>query len=185
MKYVYFIFVILFLGLMSCSEKKIDQPFSIIDYSHYHGWTSVYSIKVDSLGQIYIQGEDINGNKWFIRTEISSTALDSLSTLVNKIDYVKLDTLYKKNCEDCGYYYLIINRRKMPPIKVFVEDTINNDENLIYINELSQYLDTIIETIRQKMKSIQFESKTKGFYLLSPPPARRSVPDLLSNPLTS
>jgi len=164
MKNMYFI--ILLFGLLACSKKKTDLPFILIDYSYNNGWNSVYSIKIDSMGQIYIQGEDIHNGKWFIRTEIDSSVIDSLCTLVNNIDCTSLDTLYKKNCVDCGYYYLIINKRGKIPIKVFVEDTKNNNIDLIGISKLSEYLNSLVRTIRLQIKTIKFESKTKDFYLI-------------------
>lgn len=157
------------LSVMVGCSKKSDLPFSVIDYSCNNGWTSVYSVKVDSVGQTYIQGEDIKNGKWFIRTEISTATLDSLCTIVNKIDYTKLDTLYEKNCVDCGYYYLIINRTKESATKVLVKDNSNNDKDIAEINELSHFLDSLVRTIRSNIESVQFESKTKGFYLVSPP----------------
>ena len=102
---------------MGCSEKKVKCSFNVIDYSSFNGWTGIYSIKVDSIGRTYIQGEDSKKGNWFIRTEIAPDVLDSLYTLVNNIDFTKLDTLYKKKCEDCGYYYLIINQRNISKIQ--------------------------------------------------------------------
>ena len=152
---------------MGCSEKKVEYSFSVIDFSSYNGWTSTYSIKIDSIGQTYIQGEDVKRGKWFIRTEIASEVLDSLCTLVNDIDFTKLDTLYKKKCEDCGYYYLIINQINKTPIKVFVEDN-NNNEDLFEVNKLSQYLGLIVRTLRLKMESMQFESRNSYFQSIHP-----------------
>jgi len=147
-------FIILLLGLLGCSEKRADFPFITIDYSYNNGWNSVYSVKIDNMGQTYIQGEDISNGKWFIRTEIDSSVIDSLHILVNYINCTNLDTLYKRNCVDCGYYYLIINEREKFPIKVFVEDTKNNNKDLIGVSKLSEYLNSLVRSIRLQMETI-------------------------------
>ena len=167
MKKIYFI--IFLFGLLGCSGKKTNLPFTLIDYSFNNGWNSVYSVRIDNIGQTYIQGEDISNGKWFIRTEIGSSIIDSLCVLVNSIDYTSLDTLYKRNCVDCGYYYLIIDKREKTPIKVFVEDTKNNDKDLIGVIRLSEYLNSLVRTIRMQIKKVHFESKIKDFYLISLP----------------
>ena len=167
-------FILLLLELIGCSEKKTDLSFNFIDYSYYNGWSTVYSLKIDNLGQAYMQMDDINDSRWFAKIEITPSVLDSLSILVNMIDYVNLDTLYKRNCTDCGYYYLIINKQESIPIKIFVEDTNNNDKKLIKVNELSEYINSFGRAIGLQLKSIQFESKTRDFYLIPtsqlPPP---------------
>ena len=168
MKNIYMI--ILFFGMISCSDKKPDIPFNLIDYSCDDGWTSVYSVKIDSIGQTYIQGEDLKNGKWFIRTVITPLVFDSLCTLVNNINYANLDTLYKRNCVDCGAYYLIINQKNTNPVRIFVEGcSNNNDKELIQVHQLSEYLDCLVSNVRLKMESVQFESKTKRFYLFSAP----------------
>jgi len=166
MKNIYF--TILLFGLFGCSEKKMNLSFTQIDYSWNNGWNNVYSVKIDSIGQTYIQWEEIRNGKWFIRTVIDSSVIDSLCILVNNIDNKNLDSLYKRNCIDCGYYYLIINKREKIPLKIFVGDTNNNNKDLIDVNRLSEYLNSLVRTINMQIKTVQFESKTKDFYLNSP-----------------
>ncbi len=164
MKHTYFI--ILLLGVMSCSGGKTNLSFNSIDYSCYDGWTNIRSVKIDSIGQINIQGESFKKGKWFIQTEITSSILDSISKLINGIDYTNINKLYQENCMDCGYYLLII----MPPIKVFVEDSDNDNEDLMQVNKVSKYLNILIEDICSEMESVQFESKTRDFHFVAPPP---------------
>jgi hypothetical protein len=147
----------------------MSLPFNSIDYSYDNGWTGVYSIKIDNTGKTYILGEDINKGKLFVRTEITSKSMDSLFTLVNKINSANLDTLYKKNCEDCGYYYLII-KKQSEVVKLFVQGRRNNDNDLMEVNKLSDYLESLISETYDNVKSVKFESRTSAFNPVPPPP---------------
>ena len=167
MKNVWIFFCILV--IVSCSREKMNSPFTLIDYTYNDGWTGTYFIKIDSIGQTYIKGYHIKKGKFFVRTEMTPIVMDSLFTLVNSINFTNVDTLYKEHCQDCGYYYLMIDRQNVP-INIFVDNINNENIELVEVNKLTNYLNLLVRTIYTKIDSVQFEGDLRGFSLIPPPP---------------
>jgi hypothetical protein len=136
------------------------------------------SIKINNDGKVFVLDErqriDLSDEKStkeevFIQTILSSMDIDSLSTLVMRINYVDLDTLYETNCVDCEIQNLVIYKQS-EFIKLFMEGTPNEDKRLIDINNLTNYLKSLKQQVIMESGLVKFESKTSDFNLVPPPP---------------
>jgi hypothetical protein len=171
MKMQFYIFILCFI-IISCSEKKTDLNlfFDTIDYSYCND-NEYYSIKINRDGTIFISEEtrriDLSDEKYikegvFIQTILSSVDIDSLSTLVMRINHLDLDTLHERNCADCEIHNLIINKQS-EYINLFMVDT--NDDNLTEVINLFDYLSFLRRKMIVESKSVEFKTK-----IPTPPP---------------
>lgn len=156
---------------MSCQTEEKIHTFEFIDYSCHDGWSGFYSIRVENNGGIYILFEDIKNNRIMIKTVLENDILDSLTHLIGNINVPEFDNIDQDNCEDCGYYHFIIKKEK-ENIDFYTQNIHKNKLELYRINQLSEYLLTIIINNIKLCRTVKFESKTREFSpsVVPPPP---------------
>jgi hypothetical protein len=161
MKRIHFIILIIFI-CFSCSRfDKNDNKlsFEVIDASIYDGWTNVSSLKMFNTGKTYICVDKYNEPNLYFTVSVKGKELDSISKMADKIFKSHLDTLYKKGCEDCGYYNLII-KAENKNFKSYVDGRDFQNNNIKSMNELICYLENIISVSKNSIDSaFTFESK--------------------------
>ena len=166
---------ILYLGLVyfllvSCQEKaRNSTSFDLIDVSIYNGWTDYYCVKVYQDGKTYIYNNHFKKGETYYSVNIGKSEIDTISAMVTKILASKIDTLYERDCADCGAFNLIINT-KTRKFKSLVVGWESNKEG-VCMNQLLGYLGKIIDTSKKAIdSSFKFESRTIQFYPPPPPP---------------
>jgi len=182
--------------LISCSNTQhdvIDYDFDYIDCSYFNGWDGFNSIKIYNDGKVFVSEEtsrprfddsyrsifkDFDTEDLFtiitttVQTNLPPHDLDTLANLIKMIHSENLDTLYKTDWVDCGYYYLIIHKSS-EIIKVSVLDLDNDHKDLVEVRKLIEFLIFFTKREIKECKNIKFESKTRGFSPIPPMPKRK------------
>ena len=159
--------IVLIFCLSGCINNKKESYFTTIDYSYSDGWAKNYSLKINNIGDMVVMEEDHHNNKRYGFFRLSIPSFDSIHSLVCKIDFTQMDTLYSANCVDCGYYYLIIKNQEQVN-KIFVENIDNNDQRIKSVSLLSNFLNTMLRDSVLFINDSFFESKTNSFQRIPP-----------------
>lgn len=170
-KFIYI--VCLFFLIVGCKKSnKEKEMFESIDFSYYNGWDEYSSIKINKKGATYLCIENYKKGKSYYENTIAKEKVDTLCNLIKQTNFTHLDSTYKANCIDCGYYLLIIKYNDIET-KTFVEDINNKEISIKNINAVAKYIVSIITESKEKMVDVyQFESKTKDFQPIPPPPIK-------------
>jgi hypothetical protein len=72
-----------------------------------NGWDFVAATKIDSRG---VRIFNTSGPRCYIDT-LNTSEIDSINNFLLKLRSEKIDTLYDGRCEDCAFYFGIINYR--------------------------------------------------------------------------
>lgn len=150
---------------MSCTNK--DHSFEYIDFSYYNGWTDYYSVKILPTGEFYVFNSSFKKGQTFLKYYFDKSSLDSIVKLTKLIHGLKIDTAYKRNCQDCEMYNMIIKYRDKK-FKLYVYGIYNSNDRTKIVTELVYYALGFTSNYRDSVSAnFKFESRTKQFY---PPP---------------
>jgi hypothetical protein len=159
--------------MIGCSNTTHEIfDFDYIDCSYWDGWEGFNSIKIYNDGTVFVSEETgfnlIDFNELFtintttLQSILPLQDLDSLANLIKNIHTANLDSLYERDCVDCGYYYLMIYKSS-EIIKVNVFDLSNDHKDLVEVRKLIQFLMFLTNREMKKCKNIRFDSKTQDF----------------------
>lgn len=154
------------ISTFSCISNINNSSFSNIDYSTNNGDRGIFSLKIDSRNNnVFIKGEDIFEGKYMLATKLSYEVIDSLNKIISKINFTLINTSYAAtNCQDCGYYNLIV-KKDGEEFRTNVDSPFYNFQELKEINELSAFLNYIHNSLFEQAKNIVFDSNPKDIYL--------------------
>ena len=171
---IFFLIVLVFSNCRNRTNKRIvkdgHSSFVYIDMSYYDGWTNYYSLKLFNDGKMYVYNSQHRKGDLYYGCTINNIELDSISKTVGILLSSSIDSLYKRSCEDCGSYNLIIktNNKKF---KSFVQGIDYNNNNIKTMNGLASFLYSIIKSSKTSIDTVfNFESRTPHFLPPPPPP---------------
>ena len=162
---------ILLLSFVCCNNKTVkEKSFDLIDLSIDDGWMNYYCLKVYNDGQTFIFNSYHGRGEVYYKINLVESEIDSVNKMTNSILSQQFDSLYQRRCADCGSYNLII-KSKNKNFQSHVEGIVERENELKTMNNLVIYLNKIAETAKDKLdSSFHFESRTKEFYPVPPPP---------------
>jgi hypothetical protein len=147
--------------------KKGYSSFVYIDMSYYDGWTNYYSLKLFNDGKMYVYNNQHRKGDLYYECTINNNELDSISKTVSILLGSSIDSLYKRSCEDCVRYNLIIKATDRK-FKSLVQGVDYNNNNIIIMNDLATFLYSILKSSKASIDTVfNFESRTPNFL---PPP---------------
>ena len=144
-------FGLMLITFMSCTQRSKEVVcFDLIDVSMYNGWTDYYCLKIFKSGKVFIFNDKFKKGETYFRVNISKNEIDSISKLVEIILDSKIDTFYKRDCQDCGSYNLII-KAENKKFKSFVNGITGSNKEIKCMNNLINYLYKIAERSRDSI----------------------------------
>jgi hypothetical protein len=163
--------IISILSLSGCKMNSATVPtFDLIDVSVSNGWGDYYCIKVNDSGFVHIYNDIHERVKTYFTLTLDKIELDSVCKLSEVVLNSKPDTLYYGRCVDCGSFNLII-KSKGKVIRCHVNGINSHSKEYSQANSLVMYLNKLAEKSKRDLESeFIYESRTKFFYSLPPPP---------------
>jgi len=161
------LFVFISLICSSCIRNK-NVSFDVIDATIFDGWYCINSIRIEKNGYVHILTSCITKGQKFYTTTLNNDVLDTISDMANNLFTERIDTFYNNDCCDCGAFRLIV---KSADKRIETAGIGLGKETNETAKEFIKYLKKIISKTENTYENqLQFESKTREFYPVPPPP---------------
>jgi len=176
MRIVIYIVLSVVLLVSGCADNKPvdkdDLSFDSIDVTFLLGWRGgPYQIKVDKSGEVQLVVIDYHfkekANEYYSLT-MEKPELDSISSLINKIDLSKVFDTEGDDCNRCLLYHIVIKKDGGYLLDSSFSGDVNSDYEIdrSKLNNLIIYLSRtdVFEKSAEMRNKFQFESKLERLY---------------------
>lgn len=92
---------------IACQNYSNELSCDSIEYSFYSGWAERHTATLDRKGVFTIYKYD-NPNYISTKVQLSEIEIDSMNTLIKKINFESYNKVVNDSCIDCGEFALVI-----------------------------------------------------------------------------